>query len=839
MGRLRLDKIEKLKKYLSKFEKCNIKFFDELENLNVCELKNKLGTGFTDTLKISNVIDNVKLEQFVFDTNDTKLIESTNNVDADVNELFYPLIKDLGLSVRSTNALIKSGYNSLKDIIDFDFPRLMNIKNLGSKSAYEILEQIDKFKKNELIIKSDIDDYNIESVFTDIKVLPRIKITRELLDNRTFNALQKNCIYYIDELVMINLNEFKHKDYVGDKIIEEIKTCISQYQNTYFYKFDEPEDTFLTPIFKFDKNELISENLNLNVEAKNLLYNFGYVTLDDLLNKNLEIDLFTDDIHLKLLIEKFVAMLNQIHKIDFIPDLNSLDNKINAFKFKNLKISRFEFLNIYFKTLSTIEDVENYTLLELFNFVKKSNNIDFVYEFYTVYKRYIDMYPFDITINISNEKFDICRLRENYTLEEIGKKYDKTRERIRQIVCKEHKKITEYAENNLMKVLFLEDACTRNINNTLLSDDSYNKWFDLLYLFSNFEKITNSGEVIYFRKSVIEKYQVILSKLKIEINKNGYVLIDEVDYVPNDIIFNHLIKKTNIKKSKLAYYIDDTTNKKVVSYIKHNGIIDLSEGNLTNIMGELEQLLDVSDFDKHNVTTRLLDYGCCPIGDGSYTLLDKLPKIDDAMYELIREHIKVNKIIYCESFLYSYKELFDKEYNPSLLYFKLKERFKGEFFYSKGSLAISVIDKPSKANLVYTKLNSSESPVDCSRLYSDFELTSTGLSNICAQNEDIIKFDKTTYWCLSKIHIDSCKESIIRYIKKNKIFKSIDLYYYISFDFDKILKENFIVNLEIFTNVINNMFKEELMQYDYDIKNQKYVYKEVENKTKIYDDFDF
>ena len=58
-------------------------------------------------------------------------------------------LKDIGLSVRSFNALWRAGYHTLGDIINLKYENLIKIRNLGLHSTKEILEKINELQTAE------------------------------------------------------------------------------------------------------------------------------------------------------------------------------------------------------------------------------------------------------------------------------------------------------------------------------------------------------------------------------------------------------------------------------------------------------------------------------------------------------------------------------------------------------------------------------------------------------------------------------------------------------------------------------------------------------------------
>ena len=65
-------------------------------------------------------------------------------IDVDINRM---LIDDIGLSVRSRNALRREGIDTVEDLLDQTEETLMGIRNLGVKSVNEILLKIDEYRQ--------------------------------------------------------------------------------------------------------------------------------------------------------------------------------------------------------------------------------------------------------------------------------------------------------------------------------------------------------------------------------------------------------------------------------------------------------------------------------------------------------------------------------------------------------------------------------------------------------------------------------------------------------------------------------------------------------------------
>ena len=56
-------------------------------------------------------------------------------------------IDDIGLSVRSANALHRTGVHTVGDLLGYTEDTLSNIRNMGRKSIDEVLLKIDEYRK--------------------------------------------------------------------------------------------------------------------------------------------------------------------------------------------------------------------------------------------------------------------------------------------------------------------------------------------------------------------------------------------------------------------------------------------------------------------------------------------------------------------------------------------------------------------------------------------------------------------------------------------------------------------------------------------------------------------
>ena len=69
----------------------------------------------------------------------------------------------MGLTIRSLNALRRSEYNTIEQLLQLTPDELANIKNLGKKSVDDIVSKLNKWKQNNLSEDQDNDEFSENS----------------------------------------------------------------------------------------------------------------------------------------------------------------------------------------------------------------------------------------------------------------------------------------------------------------------------------------------------------------------------------------------------------------------------------------------------------------------------------------------------------------------------------------------------------------------------------------------------------------------------------------------------------------------------------------------------
>ena len=104
-------------------------------------------------------------------------------------------IDNIGLSVRSSNALHRAGVNTVEEMLQYDEESLLQIRNLGAKSVKEILGRIQEFKTAEEEDGTDEEDGTEIGDSSIVDFLDEKKYTIDDLENlsaKAYNILTLN-----------------------------------------------------------------------------------------------------------------------------------------------------------------------------------------------------------------------------------------------------------------------------------------------------------------------------------------------------------------------------------------------------------------------------------------------------------------------------------------------------------------------------------------------------------------------------------------------------------------------------------------------------------------------
>lgn len=380
----------------------------------------------------------------------------------------------IGLSVRSTNALHRKGIHYVEDLLNYDRDMLSTIRNLGEKSINDIVEKIEYYKNlssidNAIDIVDNIDNniileylYSKDATINDLELLP----------TKAYNLLLINGYEKLDKIIFLSKEELLHiHNMDSDSARSIVKSC-----KRYIRKISNEISQYFLEKSATQKQKFLF-NLDVDDNEENREAILSYVRLNDVSVKNLQLSNRT----LNPLLRKDLNYMSDIvlmSKDDFmkIPKLGScavneiinvisryilqhkdrLENyvsddaniAINDDKVKRVIINSFDTTKFEGLSFTDIVSRIKFPVKIPLDKIKKmigqlisERKLEYVdYRCYRVYDRFIDYVSKCYLIN-HREKSMIIKKLNGKTLEEIGNEYGVTRERIRQIVNKNIKKV--------------------------------------------------------------------------------------------------------------------------------------------------------------------------------------------------------------------------------------------------------------------------------------------------------------------------------------------------------------------------------------------------------------
>lgn len=171
-------------------------------------------------------------------------------------------IRELGLSVRSTNSLLRAGKHTVKDIVQCSFDDLMRIPNCGIKSATEIYKKAEECKQKMIadelneakasassdpkrlgIIESEwfspvskknrlykiLSILEYQCVVHDYTVANDVTLAGTNVSNRTKNLLKNHGYVYMSDILFADESDIRVIPYAGTMVVEEVVNLINEY----------------------------------------------------------------------------------------------------------------------------------------------------------------------------------------------------------------------------------------------------------------------------------------------------------------------------------------------------------------------------------------------------------------------------------------------------------------------------------------------------------------------------------------------------------------------------------------------------------------------------------
>ena len=488
-----------------------------------------------------------------------------------------------------------------------------------------------------------------------------------------------------DDLDINHLQEQKSneekKKFVYQKEILDIKIDIST-NNFKPYNFIEIKTNLFSKcdlINFFDLHNLTYKLINeeINIENKKV------TTFEEVISFTPQKDVLVYRISgfynfIEALYEFFLDSFKEkhifIHKMELyekimniVLNYDDLKNNIKLFKVLPLSLA----IKLYNNSIVYIKDLINlvvknyyqYELEEILNSLMNKIMID----------PHILLDDFLSTLKVKNKK--ILLLRSDHTLEEIGKKYNCTRERIRQIEKNALIKFQKYSSKNYLdesikqyfsNYLFLDDYSS---NNYSFSSYFTHKIFDLnessvlknIFFFDADAKevldfyLENMPDVL--KVNEFNSYSKDIINALMELNQRYYFCIDEIQYILKkyytynygEIYANHKISKTYLFPIIVAECFPEG-----IDIYDQNSLVLFKEKAIQKFN------FDINDSTERSISSILQK--CLVLKDrGFYFYEEDKPIIEGKLREDIEKYILNNK-----SSVISYKEIFEVFYDELL-----------------------------------------------------------------------------------------------------------------------------------------------------------------------------
>lgn len=397
-------------------------------------------------------------------------------------------IEESGLSARSKNALRRAGVHTVGDMIGYTGDSLSQINNLGAKSIAEILEKIEYYNQ-QMTMDSENKSEGSPKAVCGFLAANRVSIDAlELLPARAYNHLLLNGYDLLEKVVFLSKDELMQIHGMDEESAENImKSCkrylranqssisefAAQQENIERRKSLSPQELVADEMYRSTiltyvrANDIAVTAMGLSNRSVNQLTANGYNSMSDIVFLS-QSDLMNipklgsgSIMEIADVISRYISTHGDRIKLYVNGDTGAA---LNEEAIKDAIVGIFD--NIGFDGLSVNEliarlampvEIPQDMVKRILGKLVADGVLEYVdYRCYRVYPRFIDHIHVCNTAD-EREKDAVSMRLEGKTLEEIGHKYDVTRERVRQLVSKGARKIRDHYLSRTGLTLFDED----------------------------------------------------------------------------------------------------------------------------------------------------------------------------------------------------------------------------------------------------------------------------------------------------------------------------------------------------------------------------------------------
>lgn len=348
----------------------------------------------------------------------------------------YIPIETLELSVRTYNALKKEGINFLEELLEFDIDYFSNIKNIGKKSLDEI---------QKILIENNLGKLSVRKIVLD----EDLTIEELNLSNRTYNCLKSNNILLLSQLLKMDDYDILKIRNLGAKSFKEIKEKRNEFApdlSTLEEKLN-INKFFLKDYIYLDNNKILLKDKTgfiLNVKLNKLQFETKFMSLFKSMNIESLFDLLSFGIdnlsgldkvgkHKQKQIKEVVNNYILKYVIDCTNQSKSIQEVVSQTILNTLEDTVFEGMERIDLIEKLSEDFPKDMVVEELEKLLTDRKV-FIFEGDKVFFKYQSFPSYVYHKTLGDEQIrDIMFSRlEGETLDEIGERYNVSKERIRQ-----------------------------------------------------------------------------------------------------------------------------------------------------------------------------------------------------------------------------------------------------------------------------------------------------------------------------------------------------------------------------------------------------------------------
>ena len=663
------------------------------------------------------------------------------------------IIENIQLSNRAYNCLKGAGINTIEEMALTD---LNTLRNCGKKTIKEINEVIKQLKEERKFSEEFLRSHYSELISDFIQSLD--------LSVRSKNVLKSLKVENENDLLSLTYEDIINTRNAGvlsaNEIVDFIKQNRDKLENQDFTKIVVNYSIPVNSIPNFCGYTLI-ENLPMNEMLKIGLSNNNIKTILDLLLNKINLE--------EYIMPYYTAVYDYYYNIAYGPLTLTVSSDLSDL-YVNLPFSMVNLKeNYYIKIKDLIEYIIDYFgELELED---KLNSKLFLYwinsfDINDKKKYFIDK------LKLSDKEFNILSLRGTRTLEEVGKIYGVTRERIRQI---EKKAIVKVNRNyRLIPFKFIDNKKIYYVNEL----DEFNGL--LLYIDTIIDEqshifIKKENSSYYFPTFYIDKMETFIHNNISQLEDRGYLEIDLNEWNDKDILnktleylnFNlngYKLTKKLTKRLQVKYAMKYLARPISISSIEdQNEIIDV----VKYIFG--------TELDTGRAMEALIFDAGVRVDSGKYAATDNIEPLSRETLSKITKYVRERKIINTRDLFIAFgDELAEHNLNnETILYRYLKEALSNELYFHGVSAVIS--GDPELCgwgDVAIRIMKKTHKPINKLNFIVEYSLTDPAYNSLPINYDDIIVWSSKEIYLKSLLTVSSnIKEKIIDYIKENQIVR--------------------------------------------------------------------